>query len=61
MVIYSLLIIRMMEKTRNEKGEGFAIPGYWSAQAKWLREKFSGAAADLKLRLLPKVNVPGKI
>ncbi len=51
----------MMEKTRNEKGEGFAIPGYWSAQAKWLREKFSGAAADLKLRLLPKVNVPGKI
>lgn len=59
MIVYSLLIIRMMEKTRNEIGEGFASPGYWSSQAKWLREKFSGLAGAVpRFRILPKANLP---
>lgn len=52
----------MMEKTRNEAGEGFAIPGYWRAQAKWLREKFSKlTGTELEFRLLPKTSFPEKI
>ncbi len=51
----------MMEKTRNEAGEGFAMPGYWRAQAKWLKEKFSElSGAELKFRLLRKTSFPEK-
>jgi hypothetical protein len=62
MIVYSILITRKMKKTRNETGEGFAAPGYWRAQAKWLKEKFSRlAGAELNFRILPKTSVPGKI